>query len=128
MDENVSILKLRCGIHQGKAVVGMFGGGERKDYTAIGTTVNIAARLEEVANPGSILISSVVAAWIEEKEMYQGRSLQLRGIREELLVFSLKVDGLVGANSRSPVQWLIANCLYLDLDDNDIMLQDDQQQ
>ncbi len=91
-DENVSVLKLRCGIHQGKAVVGMFGGGQRKDYTAIGTTVNIAARLEEVANPGSILISSVVAAWIEEKEIYQRRSLQLRGIREELLVFSLKVD------------------------------------
>ena len=85
-------LKLRCGIHQGRAVVGMFGGKQRKDYTAIGQAVNIAARLEQAANPGSILISAVVADWIEDKEIQQGRSLQLRGIKEELRVFSLKVD------------------------------------
>ena len=86
-----SPLKLRCGIHQGRAVVGMFGGKQRKDYTAIGKAVNIAARLEEAANPGSILISAAVAAWIEDQEIQQGRSLQLRGIKEELQVFSLKV-------------------------------------
>ena len=68
------------------------GGRQRKDYTAIGQAVNIAARLEQAANPGSILISSVVADWIEDKEIQQGRSLQLRGIKEELQVFSLKVD------------------------------------
>ena len=84
-------LKLRCGIHQGKAVVGMFGGEQRKDYTAIGTTVNIAARLEEAANPGNILISSVVADWLEDKELHKGRSLKLRGIKGELLAFSLTV-------------------------------------
>ena len=86
-----SPLQLRCGIHQGRAVVGMFGGRQRKDYTAIGKAVNIAARLEQAATPGSILISAVVAAWIEDKEIQQGRSLKLRGIKEELQVFSLKV-------------------------------------
>ena len=86
-----SPLKLRCGIHQGRAVVGMFGGKQRKDYTAIGKAVNIAARLEQAANPGSILISAAVAAWIEDKELQQGRSLQVKGIQGELQVFSLKV-------------------------------------
>ncbi|MDJ0690606.1 MAG: GAF domain-containing protein [Xenococcaceae cyanobacterium MO_188.B32] len=90
-DENISTLKLRCGIHQGRAVVGMFGGRQRKDYTAVGKAVNIAARLEEAADPGSILISSTVAAWIENKDFQQERVLKLRGIKEELLAFSLKV-------------------------------------
>ena len=90
-DENISTLKLRCGIHQGRAVVGMFGGRQRKDYTAVGKAVNIAARLEEAAAPGSILISSTVAAWIENKDFQQERVLKLRGIKEELLAFSLKV-------------------------------------
>ena len=90
-DENISTLKLRCGIHQGRAVVGMFGGRQRKDYTAVGKAVNIAARLEEAANPGSILISSAVATWIEDKELQHERVLQLRGIKGELQVFCLKV-------------------------------------
>ena len=89
--ENFFPLKLRCGIHQGRAVVGMFGGRQRKDYTAIGTTVNIAARLEQAANPGSILISSAVADWLETEELQQPRSLQLKGIKQDLLAFSLKV-------------------------------------
>lgn len=90
--KNSPTLQLRCGIHQGKAIVGMFGGEQRKDYTAIGQTVNIAARLEEAAQPGSILISAVVGDWLEDTEVYQGRSLQLRGIETELQVFSVKVS------------------------------------
>lgn len=89
---NSPILQLRCGIHQGKAIVGMFGGKQRKDYTAIGQTVNIAARLEKAAEPGNILISAVVANWLNSAEIHQGRSIQLRGIIKELEVFSLVVS------------------------------------
>ncbi|WP_414623309.1 response regulator [Calothrix sp. CCY 0018] len=48
-------LQFRCGIHQGTAVVGMFGSSERADYTAIGPSVNIASRLQGAAEPGTIL-------------------------------------------------------------------------
>lgn len=89
---NSPILQLRCGIHQGKAIVGMFGGKQRKDYTAIGHTVNIAARLEKAAKPSNILISAVVADWLERAEINQGQLIQLRGIVEELEVFSLVVS------------------------------------
>ena len=49
------------GVHYGPAVVGNIGAPKRMDYTAIGDTVNTAARLEANAPGGKILISRVVA-------------------------------------------------------------------
>ena len=49
------------GIHCGNAVVGNVGSSIRMDYTAIGDTVNTAARLEANAPGGKILISRAVA-------------------------------------------------------------------
>jgi class 3 adenylate cyclase len=58
--QGLPALKFRCGIHQGTAVVGMFGGASRSDYTAIGPCVNIAARLQTEATPDRILVSAAV--------------------------------------------------------------------
>lgn len=48
------------GIHSGPAVFGNIGSKTRMDYTAIGDTVNTAARLESMAKPGQIVISEAV--------------------------------------------------------------------
>ncbi|MEA5536588.1 GAF domain-containing protein [Crocosphaera sp. XPORK-15E] len=85
-------VQFRCGIHQGMAVVGMFGGGQRSDYTAIGPAVNIAARLQEVAESDMILVSETVAKFLTPQEITPIQSLQLKGIQEEILMFSVKIN------------------------------------
>lgn len=55
------------GINCGNAVVGNIGCDFRMDYTAIGDTVNTAARLESNARPGQILISSEVYEAVKDR-------------------------------------------------------------
>lgn len=86
-DTGVSPVRFRCGIHQGYAVVGMFGGVLRSDYTAIGPSVNIAARLQEVAEPNSILVSPEVAGFLDEREMTAYKPLHLKGFDDDVSTF-----------------------------------------
>ncbi|MGB3205623.1 MAG: GAF domain-containing protein [Crinalium sp.] len=95
-------VQFRCGIHQGTAVVGMFGSAERSDYTAIGPSVNIAARLQVAAEPNSILVSAVVADYLEDEEITKGSSLNLKGIDETVLTFSVDVNPVVKKTTNSP--------------------------
>jgi adenylate cyclase len=82
-------VEFRCGIHQGTAVVGMFGSSERADYTAIGPSVNIAARLQQAAVPGTILVSAAVADYLREDEIIKGSPLELKGVDETVLTFAV---------------------------------------
>jgi len=86
-DDDVSPLQFRCGIHQGTSVVGMFGGEQRSDYTAIGPAVNIASRLQEASEPNRILVSAAVADYLEEEEITKFSPLKLKGIDETVLTF-----------------------------------------
>jgi adenylate cyclase len=54
-------LMVGAGVHTGEAFVGVVGSDEKIDFTALGDTVNIAARLGGVAGPGELLVSR--AAW-----------------------------------------------------------------
>jgi len=49
--------KMRIGINSGPVVVGAIGDDLRMDYTAVGNTTNLAARMESKARPGGILLS-----------------------------------------------------------------------
>jgi tetratricopeptide (TPR) repeat protein len=52
-------LQMRIGINTGPVVVGKIGDDLRMDYTAVGDTTNLAARLQQLARPGSVVISEV---------------------------------------------------------------------
>ncbi|MBK9214935.1 MAG: GAF domain-containing protein [Chloracidobacterium sp.] len=55
-------LSIGIGLHTGVATIGYIGSERRSEYTAIGDTVNLAARLESNAKGGQILISSECAS------------------------------------------------------------------
>ena len=59
-------LDLGIGIAQGYATVGAFGYEGRVDYTAIGSVVNLAARLCDKAGPGEVLIDRKTRAALED--------------------------------------------------------------
>ena len=50
--------KMRVGINSGPVIVGAIGDDLRMDYTAVGDTTNLAARMESEAKPGRILVSA----------------------------------------------------------------------
>ncbi len=60
-------LHIRIGVNTGYATVGAFGSTERLNYTALGSTVNMAARLEGVCAPDQITISHATYALIKDE-------------------------------------------------------------
>lgn len=60
-------LKCRIGINTGYCTVGNFGSEDRMDYTIIGGGVNLASRLETIAEPGEILISYETYAHVHDE-------------------------------------------------------------
>jgi adenylate cyclase len=48
---------LGVGVHYGEAILGTLGSDERREYTAIGDTVNFASRLCSLAKPGQVRVS-----------------------------------------------------------------------
>jgi class 3 adenylate cyclase/tetratricopeptide (TPR) repeat protein len=56
-DPHMAELRTRMGLNTGAVVVGAIGDNLRMDYTAIGDTTNLAARLQQIAGPGDIYLS-----------------------------------------------------------------------
>jgi adenylate cyclase len=90
-------LSVGVGIHFGPAVVGAIGTGHRSDYTAIGNTVNVAARLCSIARPDEVLISG--------ETLHHGGtgvvgrpnpSVRLKGVSEPVIPYTLESIGASG--------------------------------
>jgi class 3 adenylate cyclase/tetratricopeptide (TPR) repeat protein len=86
----LSAVRVRMGVNTGPVVVGRIGDNLRMDYTAIGDTTNVAARLQASAEPGGICVSEAVQAiGLAHFEFADRGSKQLKGITEPVRVYGL---------------------------------------
>ncbi len=78
------------GVNCGEAVVGNVGCEFRMDYTAIGDTVNTAARLESNAKKGQVLISDAVYERVKDRiEVEEVGEIPLKGKSKGVFVYSV---------------------------------------
>ncbi|MCH9805952.1 adenylate/guanylate cyclase domain-containing protein [bacterium] len=83
-------LRMRIGINTGYCNVGNFGSADRMDYTIIGGEVNLAARLEEHADPDGILLSYETYALVRgHVTAEQWPPIEAKGIRREIRPYAL---------------------------------------
>ena len=82
-------LQVRMGVNTGFCTVGNFGSNDRMNYTAVGTEVNLASRLETACTPGEVLISSSTFLLIQDKYVCKSRGdVQVKGFAEPVPVFT----------------------------------------
>lgn len=79
-----SPLSVRMGLNTGSVVVGKIGDNLRMDYTAVGDTTHLAARLQHLAQPGTIYVSE--STWRLVRALCEGSPLGskvLKGFPEQ---------------------------------------------
>lgn len=92
--EGLSEVRIRVGINSGPAVVGNVGTEKRVDYTVLGSSVNIASRLESsVAKPGDLVISQMTRDLVGDMfELESMGEFPLKGISKPLPVYKVVRD------------------------------------
>ena len=81
-------LAVRIGVHTGPVVVGEMGGAGRHENLALGETPNIAARLEGLAAPNTMVMSAMTAQLVQRSFVLEALgSHELKGVAEPMQVF-----------------------------------------
>ena len=83
-------LAMRLGIHTGLVVVGEVGGGPQHGQLALGVTPNIAAKIQAIAAPGSLVISEATYQLVQGYFVCQGLDAQaLPGVAEPMPLYQV---------------------------------------
>ena len=88
--------QVRLGLNSGPVVVGAIGDDLRMDYTAQGLTTNLAARMEQAADPGSILVAA--PTYLLAEGFFRFRPLgpiRVRGVSSPVEAYVLEGEGTV---------------------------------
>ncbi len=108
--------EIRIGINSGFCDVGNFGSSLRMEYTIIGREVNLAARLEQAAEPGDILISSETHALVQGEIQADARdAIVVKGFDQPIPVYVVRPE-----NTGAPGDPEVIRCdrpgLHLEID------------
>jgi class 3 adenylate cyclase len=86
----------RMGLHSGDVVVGKIGDDLRMDYTAQGQTVNLAARMEQIAEPGEAYLTERTARLVQGyMELEDLGTAKVKGAADPVGIFALRGLGKV---------------------------------
>ncbi len=92
-------IQIRVGLNSGEVVVGSIGNDLKMDYTAVGQTVHLASRMEQMATPGSVLMTPdalrLAEGYVQVKSL---GPVSVKGLTEPVEVY--EVTGVGAARSR----------------------------
>jgi class 3 adenylate cyclase/tetratricopeptide (TPR) repeat protein len=87
-------VRIRVGLNSGEVVVRAIGSDLHMDYTAVGQTTHLAARMEQLADPGSILVSpatlELAGGYVEVRAL---GPVPVKGLPEAVEVYELTGAG-----------------------------------
>jgi class 3 adenylate cyclase len=87
-------LAVRVGIHTGLVVVGEMGGGGRHEHLALGDTPNLAARLQGLAAPDTVVVSADTVRLVEGYVRYKALGTQaFKGVDTPVAVYRVLGEG-----------------------------------
>jgi class 3 adenylate cyclase/tetratricopeptide (TPR) repeat protein len=91
---HAAVVKIRVGLNSGEVVVRAIGSDLHMDYTAVGQTTHLAARMEQLADPGAIVITpetlALAEGYVEVKPL---GPVPVKGLPDPLEIFELMRAG-----------------------------------
>jgi adenylate cyclase len=98
--------QVRMGINTGYCDVGNFGSDVRMDYTIIGREVNLAARLQQAAEPGGIIVSQETYGLVRDDIVcVEHQPLIAKGFADPIEAFAVQEEAEVQSVARKVFQW-----------------------
>jgi class 3 adenylate cyclase/tetratricopeptide (TPR) repeat protein len=91
---HAAVVKIRVGLNSGEVVVRAIGSDLHMDYTAVGQTTHLAARMEQIADPGAIVITpdtlALAEGYVEVKSL---GSVPVKGLANAVEVYEVTGAG-----------------------------------